>query len=95
MAVGLWIQFPGGTREQYEAANTQMNVEAEPPDGLIFHSAGPMEGGWSIVDFWESREKFDAFQQGRLTEAIGALGDRGFPGPPTVKEFPVENIIAP
>jgi hypothetical protein len=93
MAIGLRIKFAGGTQEQYEAVNAHMDVEAELPDGLIFHSAGPIDEGWGVLDFWESREKFDAFLAGRLGQAIEELGDRGMPGPPDIKEFPVENYI--
>jgi hypothetical protein len=93
MAVGLRIKFAGGTQEQYEAVNAQMNVEADLPEGLIFHAAGPIEEGWGIIDFWESRDHFDRFLGGRLGGAIEALGDRGMPGPPDIKEFPVQNII--
>jgi hypothetical protein len=93
MAIGLRIKFPGGTQEQYEAVNAEMNVEAEPPEGLIFHSAGPIDEGWGVIDFWESRAQFDSFQAGRLGRAIEALGDRGMPGPPDIKEFPVHNLL--
>jgi heme-degrading monooxygenase HmoA len=95
MAIGLRLKFAGGTQEQYEAVNAQMNVEAEPPEGLICHTAGPIEDGWGIIDFWESREQFDAFQGSRLVEAIQALGEGALPGPPDIKEFPVHNILMP
>jgi len=94
MAVGLWISFEGGTQEQYNAVNAQMGVEQDPPEGLVFHAAGPLqEGSWSVIDFWESREHFDRFQQERLGPAIEALGDRAPQGPPNIKEFPVYNYI--
>jgi len=92
MAVGLWISFASGTQEQYDAVNAEMGVEENPPEGMIFHSAGPMEGGWNVIDFWESRELFDRFQQERLGPAIQALGDDAL-GPPSIKEFPVYNTI--
>ncbi len=95
MAIGLRLRFAGGTQEQYEAINAQMGVEAEPPDGLIFHAAGPVEEGWGILDFWESREHFDRFQQERLGPAVAALGDQAPPGPPDIKEFPVANVLKP
>jgi hypothetical protein len=94
MAVGLRIKFEGGTQEQYDAINAQMGVEENPPDGLIFHAAGPIDGGWGIIDFWESRGHFDTFQADRLGPAIQALGDQGPEGPPDIKEFPVYNTIA-
>jgi hypothetical protein len=94
MAIGLWIKFAGGTQEEYEAANAQMGVEDEPPVGLIFHAAGPMGEDWNVIDFWESRELFESFREGRLGPAIQQLGDRA-PGVPEVKEFPIQNLIKP
>ncbi len=95
MAIGLWLKFDGGTEEQYNAVNTQMGIESDPPEGLIFHAAGPTESGWSVIDFWESRDHFDRFLEGRLGQAIEELGDQAPLGPPNIKEFPVQNIIEP
>jgi hypothetical protein len=95
MAIGLSIRIDGGTAEQYDAVQAKMNVDQEPPDGLILHSAGPIKSGWGIIDFWESREQFDAFQESRLGPAIAELGDQTFPGPPEIKEFPVHHITKP
>ena len=91
MAIGLRIKFADGTQEQYEAVNTQMGVEENRPEGLIFHAAGPIEGGWGVIDFWESREHFDRFLESRLGPAIEELGDRAPQSPPDIKEFPVHN----
>jgi hypothetical protein len=93
MAIGLSIRFANGTQAQYEAMNAEMGVEADPPAGLIFHAAGPIDDGWGILDFWESREAFDTFQQSRLGPAVEAIGDQGPPEPPTIMEFPVYNTI--
>ena len=45
MAVGLRLKFSGGTEDQYRAVHSKMDVETDPPDGMIFHSAGPIDGG--------------------------------------------------
>ncbi len=95
MAVGLRIKFADATQEQYEAVNAQMNAEADPPEGLVFHAAGPIEDGWGVLDFWESREQFDRFLAERIGPAIGELGDRAPQNPPEIKEFPVHNTIKP
>jgi hypothetical protein len=92
MAVGLRIKFAGGSQEQYEAVHSHMRVAENPPEGMIFHSAGPIEGGWGVIDFWESRDAFDRFAQGRLQPAVAELGADTFQGPPDIKEFPVHNI---
>ncbi len=91
MAVGLRLKFAGGTQEQYDAIHSHMGIDANPPAGMIFHSAGPIDGGWGVIDVWESREAFDAFTGGRLMPAVGELGDRAFQGPPDIKEFPVHH----
>jgi hypothetical protein len=70
-----------------------MAVEENPPEGLIFHSAGPMGEDWSVIDFSESREHFDRFQHERLGPALEALGDKAPPGPPAIKEFPIYKTI--
>jgi hypothetical protein len=93
MAVGLWISFKEGTQEQYDAVNAQIGVDEDPPEGLVFHSAGPQGDDWGVIDFWESREHFDRFQQDRLGPATQALGDQAPPNPPSIKEFPVYNYI--
>ena len=93
MAIGLWISFAGATQEQYDAVNAEMGVERNLPEGLVFHSAGPTDAGWNVIDFWESREAFDRFQQERLGPAIQSLGDQAPPNPPSIKEFPVYNFI--
>jgi hypothetical protein len=95
MAIGLRIKFDGGTQEQYDALHRQMDVDGNPPTGLIFHSAGPIEEGWGIIDFWESRDAFDSFLESRIGPAIGQLGDRAFQGAPDIKQFPVHHITNP
>ncbi len=92
MAVGLRLKFEGGTQEQYDAVHGKMDIDADPPEGLIFHSAGPIDGGWGVIDFWESRDAFDRFAEGRLGQAIAELGPAAFQGPPDIKEFPVHHI---
>jgi hypothetical protein len=91
MAVGIRLKFAGGTQEQYDTVHGHMDIANNPPDGMIFHSSGPIDGGWGVIDFWESADAFDRFTAGRLMPAIGELGDRAFPGPPERKDFPVHN----
>lgn len=95
MAVGIRLKFSGGTQENYDAAHGVMEVDTNPPEGMIVHSAGPIDGGWGVIDFWESRQAFDNFVGERLMPRLQGLGDRGFPSPPDVKEFPVHNLQMP
>jgi hypothetical protein len=95
MAIGLRIKFTGGTQEQYDALHAEMDVDANPPDGLLFHMGGPIEDGWGIIDAWESRAHFDSFQADRIMPAMEKLADQGMPGPPDIKEFPVHHYTKP
>ena len=95
MAIGLRLKFPGGTQEQYIAVHDHLDIESRPPHGLIFHSSGPIDGGWGVLDVWHSRNDFDQFAQDRLMPAVAELGDRAFPEPPDIKEFPVHNYTTP
>ncbi len=92
MAVGIRLKFAGGTQENYDAAHAVMEIDTDPPAEMIVHSAGPIEGGWGVIDFWESRQAFDDFVAERLMPRLQGLGDRGFQNPPEVKEFQVHNF---
>jgi hypothetical protein len=61
MAVGIRIKLPGVTEEQFDHVHDQVNPDRTRPNGLLFHASGPIDGGWGIIDFWESRADFDAF----------------------------------
>ena len=91
MAVGIRIKLAGLTQEQFDAAHDHINADRSAPKGLLFHASGPIEGGWGIIDFWESRADFDAFA-GRIAEGVEAAGI-ALEGPPDIKEFPVHETI--
>ena len=91
MAVGIRIKLPGITQEQFDKGHDHINPDRTPPKGLLFHASGPIDGGWGIIDFWESREDFDAFSV-RIAEGMAAAGVEP-QGPPDIKEFPVHEMI--
>lgn len=91
MTVGIRIKLPGITQEEFDNAHDHINPSREAPKGLIFHASGPIEGGWGVIDFWESRADFEAFQ-GRIAEGVEAAGVE-LQGPPDIKEFPVHETI--
>jgi hypothetical protein len=94
MATGLLIEFSGEgmNEENYRAVNDRVNPDDNRPEGLVFHSAGPgPEGGWRVLDVWESRAAFDRFQQEQLFPALGEiLGDQ-LGTPPQITEWEVVN----
>ena len=95
MPVGMRLKFDGGTQAQYDAIHSGLGIDEDPPDGLIFHSAGPIEAGWGVIDVWESRGQFDRFIEGRLVPRLKEAGSEGFQAPPDIKEFPVHHYTKP
>ncbi|MFF4223231.1 hypothetical protein ACX9I7_29695 [Streptomyces sp. L500] len=44
-----------------------------PVPGLLAHIAGPVDGGWRVVDVWESSEALEAFAK-HLGPILAELG---------------------
>lgn len=91
MAVGIRIKLPGVTQEEFDNSHDHVNPDRTPPKGLLFHASGPIDGGWGIIDFWESRADFDAFQP-QIEQGMASAGIE-MQGPPDIKEFPVHEMI--
>jgi hypothetical protein len=90
MAVGIRVKLAGVTEEQFDAVDQVIGTD--PPDGLIFHASGPIEGGWGVLDFWESREQFDRFISERVAPAMAQAGASA---QPDIHEFPVHEYQKP
>ena len=67
------VRPPMVTPEIYDAVNDKLGVLGDPPDGLIMHAAGELDGQWQIVEAWESEEHARALRRSRLTPAIEAV----------------------
>ena len=90
MAIAVVIDFAGGTAEKHDALVAEMGLTGETAStvqGLIFHAAGPTEGGWRVIDVWESEEAFQRF--GAVIGPI--LQDVGMSGEPQL--FPLHNFV--
>jgi hypothetical protein len=96
MPDAVWIEFEAGMDAQrYDQVNGRVNPPGSPPQGLIFHSAGPSpDGGWRILDVWDSRGTFDRFFEERvgptLIELVGEEALSQGP-PPKITSWPVHN----
>jgi len=55
MTVRIHTTLPGVDQEQFEAIH-ELIMANESPNGLLFHSSAPIEGGWQVIDFWEPRQ---------------------------------------
>ena len=89
MAVALLLEFPGATQEQF--GQVAEKVGSKSPPGLLYHVEGAIEGGWRVVDVWESQEALDTFFQEKLGQALQEAG-LTIPQP---QAWPTRRIIKP
>jgi hypothetical protein len=87
MAIGIRLKMDGGSAELMDRLNAAIDPDGNPPDGLLFHASGPVDGGWGVLDFWESRAQFDRFAEERIGPAMASVGEGA--GPPEIHEFAV------
>ncbi|HLN11778.1 MAG TPA: hypothetical protein VK587_01230 [bacterium] len=90
MSYGVIHQFPGGTREQYEASIAAVHPSGGAlPEGQIYHIAGPSAGGWTIVAVHESKDSWERFRDEVLMPQMAAGIAGGFTTPPQETVFEV------
>jgi len=90
MAVGLRIKLAGVSVEQFDRLDAAVNAREDHPDGLIFSASGPIDAGWEVIDFWDSRAHFDRFAQERIGPAVQAAG---LTVQPEIHEFPIHEYV--
>ena len=89
MAIAIIMDFAGGTADQYEAVMEKMDLGGQLPPGAIFHATGSYNGGWRVVDAWESAEAFGAFADTRIRPYAA---EAGLPEP-SVQMFDVDELF--
>ncbi len=92
MAIAMMVDNPQGSQELYERVREHLNLQDRPAGGIL-HLAGPSpNGGWRVVEVWESPEDAQRFVEERLRPAFQAVG---ISTPDDVKpEFwPIHNLV--
>jgi hypothetical protein len=91
-----WVQIQKSTQATWsDYEKVQQALGDEPPDGLILHAAGEVDGGrWQSVSVWESEDHFNRFLGDRLQAAArSALGDEMVDsGPPPSETFEAKHL---
>jgi hypothetical protein len=89
MAVAMLIDNPNGSKEIYEQLRERIGLDK--PAGGIVHVAGPSpNGGWRVIEIWESEEDAKRFLAERLGPAAEAVGTSP---PPPPELWPVHNYM--
>jgi len=79
MAEVLILEFRGDfKRELYDRVNRELGIDengqGDWPAGLMSHSAGFVDGGFAVIEVWESKAQQEAFMNQRLGAALQAGG---------------------
>ena len=74
MAVGLIMDFEGGTLDQYDEVVEKMELGGKAPPGAIFHWAAKTDDGVRVVDVWESQDAFDKFAEEKIGPITAEVG---------------------
>src|SRR4029450_12781313 len=97
MAVRMTLELPGTTTDQYDQVNEKMDVENNPPDGLIIHTCAKAGDGLRLVDVWDSQGAYEKCAEERLGAAVAEVigtppeGEEG-PDPEFVE---LHNVFTP
>jgi hypothetical protein len=81
----------------YDGVTKRLNVDADPPQGLIAHTAGfTGKGVFRIAEVWESEEACRQFRDGRLAEALKPLMESGDGSPPDADyTYELHHLVKP
>ena len=84
------FDVPGMTANQYDQVMQNLeNAGAGAPKGRLNHMAAAKDGGWLVVDVWESGELLEQFAQ----TLVPILQQAGVT-PPQPQVYPVHNMIS-
>lgn len=83
--------FPDGRENHWDAVVAEVGDVSAPVARRAF-AAGPAEGGWQVMQLWDTRADLDQFNDEVFLPAMARLEGRGFPQPPTVRD--VDTVTA-
>lgn len=78
--------FPEATQRHFQKLADVMPLDQRPPGRLLF-AAGPVPGGWQVIQVWTSKDLLAAFNRDHFFPALAAVGGAAFPRPPVVTDF--------
>ena len=56
MAVIMTSEIAGQTLQGYDGLFTAVSSALRSAQGFLVHASHPIDGGWRVVEIWESRE---------------------------------------
>lgn len=95
MAFARLAMFPGGTEDHARAVAEELGEGNIDPPGRILFGAGPVDGGYQIIQVWESRADLDSFLDSTFRPAMERLAaaGRGWASAPVVTDVELHDLI--
>jgi hypothetical protein len=99
MAIAMVQEWETGddrSTTNYDAIKERLNVDADPPAGLIVHTAGfTSTGTFRIFDVWESQDAWERFRDDRLMSAVRPVLESSGGAPPTNEyTYELHDVVA-
>jgi hypothetical protein len=91
MSVAVIVDLPNGNEQRYKQVSAIIFPDGKLPEGWLLHLAGPIEGGWRVVNVVPSQEEFETFASERLRPAFEQAGEPDIV--PELTFFPVYRLI--
>lgn len=89
MPVAIIVDNPQGSQETYEQVREHLGLDR--PVGGVLHVAGPSpDGGWRVIEVFDSGDEAKRFAKERLAPAFEAVGA---PPPPPPQIWPLHNCM--
>jgi hypothetical protein len=85
------VRIPGIDADAFAAMDARILPEGRPPEQLTYHVNGPIEGGWCVIDAWDSKEDRDRFRDERIAPVAQ---DSPLTGEPQFEDLVVEGALA-
>jgi len=89
MTIAMMVDNPQGSQQIYEQVREKAGLVR--PGGGIVHIAGPSpNGGWRVIELFETTEDAQRFLRERIGPAFRAVGAAG---PPLPQFWPVHSYL--
>jgi hypothetical protein len=83
-----------GSAALYDALTAELNLDEDPPEGLIMHTAGEVDGAWQVIDVWLTEAHATRFDRERREPALRKLLGDDVP-PMEMRYYHLHSLLLP
>jgi hypothetical protein len=67
------MRRPEGSPAQYDVITAELDLDENPPYGLLMHAACSAEGMWTLIELWLSEQQATEFDRRRRDPILRRL----------------------